>query len=39
VEKPVGSLAHYGIEFAELPQSDALLLHYYIDHAIAMRIG
>jgi c-di-GMP-binding flagellar brake protein YcgR len=38
VEKQ-GGQAHYGVEFAELPQNDALLLHYYIDHAIAVRIG
>lgn len=38
VEKSAG-LAHYGVEFAALPQNDALLLHYYIDHAIARRIG
>lgn len=38
VERP-GGLAHFGLEFADLPQSDALLLHYYIDHTIAMRIG
>ncbi|MBK9326967.1 MAG: flagellar brake protein [Hydrogenophilales bacterium] len=37
-ERP-GGQAHYGVEFAELPQNDALLLHYYIDHAIAARIG
>ena len=36
VEKPEG-MAHYGVEFAALPQNDALLLHYYIDHAIATR--
>lgn len=38
VEKQ-GGQAQYGVEFAELPQNDALLLHYYIDHAIAVRIG
>lgn len=36
VEKPEG-MAHYGVEFGALPQNDALLLHYYIDHAIATR--
>jgi c-di-GMP-binding flagellar brake protein YcgR len=34
-----GGRAHYGVEFAELPQNEALLLHYYIDHAIATRLG
>ena len=34
-----GGQTHYGLEFDELPKNDALLLHYYIDHAIAMRVG
>lgn len=38
-EKQDGKCAHYGVEFAALPQNDALLLHYFIDHAIAVRMG
>lgn len=28
--------AHYGVEFATLAQQDALFLHYFIDHTIAV---
>lgn len=31
-----GTLAHYGVEFASLAQQDALFLHYFIDHTLAM---
>ena len=31
-----GGATRYGVEFAGLPQNEALLLHYYIDHAIAV---
>lgn len=27
--------AHYGVEFGQLPQQEAMLLHYLIDHTIA----
>lgn len=35
----VDGQAHFGLQFENLPQEDALLLHYYIDHAIASRLG
>lgn len=31
-----GAFAHYGLEFAGLAQQDALFLHYFIDHTIAV---
>lgn len=31
-----GQRAHYGLEFASLAQQDALLLHYFIDHTLAL---
>ena len=31
-----GPSAHYGLEFASLAQQDALFLHYFIDHTIAV---
>jgi c-di-GMP-binding flagellar brake protein YcgR len=31
-----GATAHYGLEFASLAQQDALFLHYFIDHTIAV---
>ncbi len=36
IEPFAGGATRYGVEFAGLPQNDALLLHYYIDHAIAV---
>lgn len=38
-DRAIGKLCRYGVEFVEVAQGDALLLHYYIDHTIAMRIG
>jgi len=38
-DRAAGKPRRYGLEFGEVAQGDALLLHYYIDHTIAMRIG
>lgn len=38
-DQDAGRPTRYGLEFAELPQEDNMLLHYFIDHAIAQNVG